>query len=79
MYSNTYEVEESMRSPAYDAIKSIKLSDLELEEIFLRWYERNTDRWNYDAREAVCMWVGEHIDSLQSFVPRSHPRSFRVE
>mmetsp|Transcript_69426 Transcript_69426/g.103336 ORF Transcript_69426/g.103336 Transcript_69426/m.103336 type:complete len:917 (-) Transcript_69426:138-2888(-) len=79
MYSNTYEVEESMRSPAYDAIKSIKISDLELEEIFLRWYERNTDRWNYDAREAVCMWVGEHIDSLQSVVPRSHPRSFRVE
>ena len=79
MYERTYAQPEPSRSPAYDAIKAMKFSDLQLEYMFRRWYERNTDRWNYDPREAVCQWAAENIETLKRFVPRSFPRTRNIE
>eukprot|EP00536_Pseudo-nitzschia_multiseries_P014279 jgi/Psemu1/69037/estExt_Genemark1.C_6820002 len=79
MYERTYKVDSTFRTPAYDAVKSFMISDLQIEELFRRWYERNNDRWSYDAREAVCLWAGENIETLLRFIPRSHPRSIREE
>lgn len=43
----------AMRSPAYDTIKNMKISDLWLDDMFKKWVEQgNYDRWNYDPREA---------------------------
>mmetsp|Transcript_28694 Transcript_28694/g.57251 ORF Transcript_28694/g.57251 Transcript_28694/m.57251 type:complete len:909 (-) Transcript_28694:96-2822(-) len=71
-----YNVDEALRSPGYDIIKSITISNLQLEQIFEIWNSRSTDM-SSDAREAVCMWVAENLDSLKSFIPRTYPRSMR--
>lgn len=64
----------AIQSPAYDAIRSFKIDQSKLGEIFQIWLDRNKDKWNYDPREATCRWVVENLEELQSFVPLSHPR-----
>lgn len=80
--SNLYEIshpdDKTMQSPAYDAIKGVKLSDLTLEYLFRQWYRRNVDS-SYDARDAVCAWAAENLSTLKRYVPQSFPRSIEVE
>ena len=63
-----------IRSPAYEAIKNIKITDLEVSKILQMWRSRRIDTYGYDARDAVCSWVVEHFEELQSFVPSTYPR-----
>jgi len=77
-YNRTYSRPKVGRSPAYDFLKSFRMSDLQLEEMYRRWYKKNKDRWNYDHREALCEWIGENLGELQVFLPPTYPRSFRT-
>jgi hypothetical protein len=68
------------QSPAYDAIKAFKITDLQQRQMLQHQIEQNgRDRYGYDAREAVCFWAAENVDLLWRFVPRSYPRNIQVE
>ena len=45
-------VPEETRSPAYQAIKNIQLDELQLGKIFDYWLKRNSDKYNFDPRDA---------------------------
>uniref|UniRef100_A0A7S0ATN0 G-protein coupled receptors family 3 profile domain-containing protein n=1 Tax=Minutocellus polymorphus TaxID=265543 RepID=A0A7S0ATN0_9STRA len=77
LYETTYKVDEELRSPAYDALKTFKMTELHIAEIFTNWYDRNIDRDNFDPREATCRWIAENIDTLKASIPRSYPREQR--
>jgi hypothetical protein len=64
-------IPEAARSPAYDVLKSFRITEFQLAEMFIRMREGSGD-----PREAVCDWAADHIDYLQSFVPRGYPREF---
>ena len=65
---------EALHSPAYDAIKNFRLSELQIGKIFEYWFQRNLDQYGLDPREATCQWFVENLDTVKSFIPRSHPR-----
>jgi hypothetical protein len=65
---------EAIQSPAYDLIKNIKISELEIQAIFKKWMNKDVDRFGNDAREAVCIWVVENLDNLLDFVPVGYPK-----
>lgn len=67
-------VPKETRSPAYEAIKNIQLDELQLGKIFDYWLKRNSDKYNFDPRDASCRWVVENFDLLQTFVPKTYPR-----
>ena len=75
LWEETYSTPPAERSPAYDAIKNFRISDLQLNDMFTYWNARKTDKWGYDPHEAVCRWVVENVDDLRRFVPRSYPRT----
>mmetsp|Transcript_7699 Transcript_7699/g.10668 ORF Transcript_7699/g.10668 Transcript_7699/m.10668 type:complete len:700 (+) Transcript_7699:666-2765(+) len=72
-------VDETYKSPAYDTVRNIEITNLQLDYMFRRWSAQNIDPLNYDPRDAVCMWAAENAETLLSFIPESHPRSFRKE
>ena len=75
LYSDIKSGEESKQSPAYEVIKGLGLTELQLGQIFDYWEQRNhADHWNYDPRDAVCQWVVENLESLELLHPRSYPR-----
>lgn len=57
-------------SPSQMALSRYKLSELQIEDIFMRWKKIG------DPRDAVCEWVVDNIDHLEAFIPRGYPRSF---
>ena len=61
---------EATKSPGLDVLKSFKITELQLAEIFQLW----NDGEGMDPRAAVCTWAAEHVDYLQSFVPHTYPR-----
>lgn len=69
------ELPEELWSPAYAAIKNYKITALQLQEIFQYWLDKNVDKWNYDPREATCLWVVDNIDLVQSFLPPTYRKS----
>jgi len=75
LYSDTYDVSPPRRSPAYDFIKSIQVTDLEMEDMLKHWALRGVDKYGYDGRDAVCTWVRDNLDDLQRFIPRGYPRT----
>ena len=62
------------RSPGYEFIRSLKITDLEMQNLFKRWKKLNVDPYGNDAREAVCTWVVDNIDRLLDFIPQGYPR-----
>ena len=62
------------RSPGYEAIKNLKVSQLDMNKILQKWVAEG--RSGYAARSAVCDWVVDHQDDLESFIPRGYPRVF---
>ena len=46
------EVPEETRSPAYQTIRNIQLDELQLGKIFDYWLKRNSDKYNFDPRDA---------------------------
>jgi hypothetical protein len=66
---------ESSRSPGYPFIRSLKVTDLEIQSMLKKWMEINKDKYGNDARQAVCSWTIDHMDTLLNFIPPGHPRS----
>jgi hypothetical protein len=63
------------QSPAYEAIKNLKISDLAMNNILRDWVNGNSeDAWGYGPRKAVCEWVANNLDLLDGFVPPGYPR-----
>lgn len=67
---------ESSRSPGYSFIRSLKVSDLQIQSLLKKWMAIDKDKYGNDARLAVCSWVVDHLDTLVDFIPPGHPRSF---
>lgn len=57
-----------IRSPAYDVLQVFQISELQLGQIF------DYRRIEATPRDAVCRWVSENLDYLQTFIPRDFPR-----
>ena len=77
LYKSTYEntaIPVARQSPAYEAIKAFKVSELQLGTILQRWIFRNVDSYGFDPRLATCTWVRENLDYLEDFIPRTYPR-----
>ena len=55
-------------------IRNFKISDLDMEDMLRAWILRGKDTYGFDAREAVCQWVADNIDTLDSFIPPGYPR-----
>jgi len=64
---------EVMRSPAYQAILNLKISQLDMNVILKRWVAGG--RSGYAGRKAACEWVIEHQDDLRSFIPLGYPKT----
>lgn len=64
----------ALRSPGYDALQAFSITELQLGEIADAWENRGLDKWNYDPREAVCEWVVNNLETLQTWIPRTYPR-----
>jgi hypothetical protein len=62
------------KSPGYDLIKNLKLTDLELNEMLRRWVDIRVDPYGNDAREAVCSWVVENYEGLLEILPPGYPK-----
>jgi 7 transmembrane sweet-taste receptor of 3 GCPR len=70
----TFDTSEVDRSPAYQAILNLKVSQLEMNTILQKWVDGGKS--GYAARQAVCEWVVNHQEELESFIPRGYPRAF---
>lgn len=68
------EVEKAAQSPAYELVKNIKISELDMNRIFRKWVEPGTDRYGNDARAAVCGWMRDNYEHIQWFVPYGFPK-----
>eukprot|EP00584_Thalassiosira_punctigera_P014606 CAMPEP_0172548874 /NCGR_PEP_ID=MMETSP1067-20121228/18079_1 /TAXON_ID=265564 ORGANISM="Thalassiosira punctigera, Strain Tpunct2005C2" /NCGR_SAMPLE_ID=MMETSP1067 /ASSEMBLY_ACC=CAM_ASM_000444 /LENGTH=634 /DNA_ID=CAMNT_0013336169 /DNA_START=118 /DNA_END=2023 /DNA_ORIENTATION=+ len=72
---------EAIRSPAYQTLRNIKLSDVVMNEMMLKWMNRGIDTYGYDPREVVCEWAARHVGNenflidLLRFVPPGYPRN----
>lgn len=51
-YSNDPDLPEEVRSPGYKTIDNIRLDGLEIGKIFDYWLKRNSDKYNFDPRDA---------------------------
>ncbi|CAB9508590.1 Receptor-type guanylate cyclase gcy [Seminavis robusta] len=75
--SQNPEIPEELWSPAFEAISAYEISTLQLQDIFELWYGKNLDRWGYDPRDAVCEWIVDNLELVQSFAPPTHPRKIQ--
>ncbi len=73
--TRTVSVDETRRSPGYPFVRALKVNDLEIQGMLNQWIEPGIDTYGNDAREAVCSWVVDNVDSLLDFVPQGHPRT----
>eukprot|EP00522_Entomoneis_paludosa_P015756 CAMPEP_0172451532 /NCGR_PEP_ID=MMETSP1065-20121228/9543_1 /TAXON_ID=265537 /ORGANISM="Amphiprora paludosa, Strain CCMP125" /LENGTH=993 /DNA_ID=CAMNT_0013203495 /DNA_START=474 /DNA_END=3455 /DNA_ORIENTATION=- len=76
LYDLVYDpdIPEGQRSPGYDVVKEFIMDGFQLGEIFDYWNSRDSDKYGFDPRDAVCRWAHENFDYLQRFIPRSYPR-----
>jgi len=72
--SSSLELPLAQQSPAYDAISALKLTDLDLNDIFAHWLEKGVDKYGYDGREAACTWVTDNFAYIQTAMPKTYPR-----
>ena len=80
---------EALRSPAYEAVKNFHISEFDIGKIFEDWRDRFRDRnltgystWSgngADPRYAVCQWVAENAEHLQTFIPNTYPRMLQED
>ncbi|KAL3915961.1 MAG: hypothetical protein SGILL_005398 [Bacillariaceae sp.] len=66
------------KSPGYDFIKQLRVTDLELNGMLRNWVNKKVDPYGHDAREAVCEWVVENYDSLLGFIPPGYPKQIET-
>jgi hypothetical protein len=68
---------EEFWSPALQAFEKYQLTMPQVGQIYNIWNERTSDTWNYDPRDAVCQFIVENFDLIQSFVPETYPRAIQ--
>jgi hypothetical protein len=68
---------QAIRSAAHETVTRFRIDDLEIDALVDTWLQRGVDTWGYDSRDAVCHWVADNIDSLQSFIPTGYPRQIQ--
>jgi len=71
------ESSEVLRSPAYQAILNLKVSQLDMNVILKKWVAGG--RSGYAGRKAACEWVIEHQDDLRAFIPLGYPKRLSGE
>jgi hypothetical protein len=67
------------RSPGHATIRNFKIDNLDMNEILFKWIQLGVDQYGHDAREVVCSWVAENIESLDQFIPLGYPRELCTE
>mmetsp|Transcript_34412 Transcript_34412/g.83548 ORF Transcript_34412/g.83548 Transcript_34412/m.83548 type:complete len:967 (+) Transcript_34412:74-2974(+) len=63
------------QSPAYSFIQNFNIDQLQINEMLSHYGAGG--RTGYAAREAVCTWIANNTDYLQSLIPPSHPKIFQ--
>lgn len=54
LYHNTIEdVPEALQSPAYFSLQNMKISELDIEDMFQDWLKTDNDRFSYGYRESI--------------------------
>ncbi|KAL7538557.1 hypothetical protein ACHAWF_006130 [Thalassiosira exigua] len=89
MYANslldTLKEPEAIRSPAYQTIRNIRVNDIEITEMMLKWLQRGIDTYGYDPRDVVCEWAADHVGNedflidLLRFIPKGYPRKIQYK
>ena len=76
LYDATYanSIPEAKISPAYEAVKAFKITELQLGSISMDWNNRRVDTYGFDPRLATCKWVRDNFETLEDFIPRTYPR-----
>ncbi|CAJ1968195.1 unnamed protein product [Cylindrotheca closterium] len=72
---STLEQSPEDESPAYSFIRNFAIDELEVSTILQHFV--NHGGTGYAAREAVCGWIANNTDYLESFIPPNHPRAFQ--
>jgi len=67
-------VEDAQKSPAFDLIRDIRISQLDIHHMMKKWLEIGVDEFGNDARTAVCRWLMENQDVVIPAVPFGYPR-----
>jgi hypothetical protein len=67
-------IPEAEENPAYDLFKAFSLTSLQLGDLYDRWASRGTTS-GFDLRYATCEWMVENWELMESFIPRSFPRT----
>jgi hypothetical protein len=73
----TFEVPPAERSPGYQTIVNLKITQLQMNKMLHRWVEKG--RTGLGARAAVCEFVFENRDELISYFPEGYPRVTNAE
>jgi hypothetical protein len=73
--SKNEELDPAEQSPAYEMIRNIKISHLDMNRIFRQYLDINVDRSGNDARQAVCSWIVDNYAKLQWFLPIEYPKT----
>lgn len=74
LYDLTYNndaIPPALYSPAYETLKAFQISGAETGELFDFWIAPKNQT---DPRVAVCDWVIENFERVESFIPRTYPR-----
>merc|ERR1712194_788382 len=71
LFPNTYKVPTQLRSPGYDAVKGLQISNLDTSEIVSGFYTSGYDKHYYKSRESTCLWVLKNFDSLRKYIPNT--------
>eukprot|EP00980_Cylindrotheca_fusiformis_P009777 scaffold2156_cov115-Cylindrotheca_fusiformis.AAC.2 len=67
-------LDEADRSPGYEVAMNLKINSFDMSQIIRRWVTKGIDQNGNDAREAVCEWVVENLETLENYVPPGFPR-----
>lgn len=67
-------LDEADRSPGFEVILNLKMNSFDMSQIIGQWVAKGNDRDGNDAREAVCEWVVENLETLESYIPPGFPR-----
>ena len=68
------------QSPTFDTLRNIRVTDFDMKDILRRWGAARNNvssehQFGYEVREAVCSWVADHVEDLDSAIPEGYPRT----
>jgi len=75
LMSHDPQIPKARQSPAFDAIRAVELTSLQLGDIFDLWLKNDNATENFDPRAASCQYVEQNIKYFESVIPRTFPRT----